>query len=1009
MAHIPVVTNEGAERAQAIRQPGFVGRAQELAALGEALASPPTAVMVEGEAGIGKTRLIREFLASTDGWLRALIANCPPFRQPHTLGPVMDGIWMAANSGVARLGLSDLAGALRPLFPEWAADLPPAPEPLGDATADRHRLFRALAELIGRLEVGLLIVEDAQWADDATLEFLLFIASLHHQHASLVVTYRPEDLAEGSLLLRLSSRLSAEMAGLRITLHPLDIAETGILASSLLGAEVISEDFVSFLYERTEGVPLAVEESVRLMADRGDVFCHNGRWVRRHLAHIKVPPTIRDAVLERFRRLGQDAQAVLNAVAVLADSVGEATLIKVTGRPAERVHAGLAEALGSSLLAGDSRGLSFRHALAGQTVYESIPITERRLLHLRAGRALEGTSPLPTARLARHFREAGETAEWCQYAEHAADLAIASGDVVSAVTLLHDMLANAQLDVRSVIRLTAKIPFPLFTGDSRFQDVVDALRSALDAEIADPAEEAELRFHLGRVLFLMEEFEAARGELERAVPHLSGKPIYAARAMMLLSWPRGPGRAGKHELWLRRAAEASASIGPLDRLRVNVDRATALLLLGEPSGWAEAAQIPDGAPTSQEMWEVTRGHLNIGHMAMMWGRYAEAEQRLARALDLASTNQYWRYHAMILGTKAHLDWFTGAWRGLAERAAFLAQSEDMPPVSRLEPLLVSAQLYAATGARAEARECLQLMCDQTRRRGVELECLEPSARLAGLLLADGDLQAALQITDWPIAVVAEKGTWLWATELAPARIAALVATGRVKQATDLTRAFARGLLGRKAPAPRAALTLCRAILTEAQGDRDRAGMLFARAAAAWRALPRPYDSLLARERQAECQLAVGQVEAALTLLSEVRQDLLELGATADADRAARSLDEHGVAVQRRWRGGRRGYGEQLSPRELEVVRLLALGHTSQEIARALFRSPKTVDTQVRSAMRKLRVSSRTALAVRVAETGVAVSDGLLGGLKNLAEPCRRPNIQPFPDSDPSLVGPTLYP
>jgi DNA-binding NarL/FixJ family response regulator len=112
------------------------------------------------------------------------------------------------------------------------------------------------------------------------------------------------------------------------------------------------------------------------------------------------------------------------------------------------------------------------------------------------------------------------------------------------------------------------------------------------------------------------------------------------------------------------------------------------------------------------------------------------------------------------------------------------------------------------------------------------------------------------------------------------------------------------------------------------------------------------------------------------VLTEVFRGLTAQGAVADADRVARLLRQRGVKAPRVWRGGRRGYGDRLSPRELEVVRLVVTGLTNREIAEALQRSPKTVDTQLNSAMRKLGVSSRTALAVNAVEAGlVAGRDG----------------------------------
>ncbi|MEV4500237.1 LuxR C-terminal-related transcriptional regulator, partial [Micromonospora arborensis] len=164
--------------------------------------------------------------------------------------------------------------------------------------------------------------------------------------------------------------------------------------------------------------------------------------------------------------------------------------------------------------------------------------------------------------------------------------------------------------------------------------------------------------------------------------------------------------------------------------------------------------------------------------------------------------------------------------------------------------------------------------------------------------------------------------------------------------------------------------VCRALLLAAAGDHARAATAYDRAARAWSALPRPYDAMLARERQAEALLAHGQIEQGRELLAAQYEQLFRLGARGDADRVAQRLREHGAEVPRLWRGGRRGYGDQLSPRELDVVQLVVAGKTNREISRILAKSPATVDQQLRAAMRKLKVTSRTALAVKAVEAGV---------------------------------------
>lgn len=278
--------------------PRLVGRDRDLSLLDQALDERPGLVVVAGEAGIGKTRLLHELLRRRRE--TALVAVCPPFREPYTLGPVVDAVCRLVE-GVAGLPLTGLAGALRPVFPEWAEQLPPAPEPLPDAAAARHRLLRALVELIDALGVGLLVVEDAHWADETTLELLLFLRARRERGPRLVLTYRPEDVRPESLL----RRLVAQAGVARLEPGPLDTAGTADLVSSMLGGEPVSVEFAEFLRGHTDGLPLAIEESVRLLYDRADLVCEDGAWLRRDVAELDVPPSIRDAVLERTSRLGR--------------------------------------------------------------------------------------------------------------------------------------------------------------------------------------------------------------------------------------------------------------------------------------------------------------------------------------------------------------------------------------------------------------------------------------------------------------------------------------------------------------------------------------------------------------------------------------------------------------------------------------------------------------------------------------------------------------------------------
>ncbi|WP_326633345.1 AAA family ATPase [Streptomyces sp. NBC_01761] len=953
------------------RRPRFVGRDAELRRVTDALQQLPALVLVEGEAGIGKSRLVREALAAVaTGGPRTLVAVCPPFREALTLGPIVDAARQAAPSGadVADLGLSALAGTLRPLFPEWADGLPSAPEPLADAGAARHRLIRAFAELLDRLGIDVLVVEDVHWADEATLEFLLFLASRQPLPLTLVMTCRPEEVAADSLLPRLSSRVptSAGISHARVGLTGLAVSDTAELVSSMLDDEHVSTEFATFLHDRTEGVPLALEECVRLLRDRADLVRRDGEWMRRTLDEISVPPTIRDAVTERVARLGADARRVLLAAAVLSDPADERTLGTVSGltgvgsgqeaglegrmgRPADSaiapawgaaaatvVESAVCDAVRSGLLVEEGSGsgrIAFRHTLAARTVYDRASASERRAAHRRAAVLLETARPRPVGRLARHFRQAGEIARWCEYAEQAANIALASGDHVTALAFLHELITEPGLPAEAVAPLVRKMPFQAFTGYTRRADVLATLRAVLETDRLSARDRAEVRGQLAQILIQLGEYAAAAAELEPAIPDLGDGTYAGAWAMTALGYPvlSGTWPAKTHLRWLERARQfaAGTALSPHERMSLLVNRTTALLELGEESGWVLADELGDDESTPQLALQRGRAELNIGDAAIRWGRYAEARRRLTSAVDVAGRHAYQLLADLAGVTLLHLDYLTGAWQGLAERAGQWSDVGE-EPLCRLQALLVVAQVKLATaGADEDVEDLLRTVREEGERCGAIGLWLEPAAAQARLRLAAGDTEEALALTEDPMRLVMRKGIWFWATDVAPVRVAALSAAGQQAEAERLVVAFEEGLSGRHAPAAQAGLEECRAALAEGRGEFEAAARAWGEAAQAWSSLPRPYAAARAQEGVERCMAAA---------------------------RGGR-------------RGGQRGYGNQLSPREVEVVRLMLQGMTNRQIAVELSRSPSTVTAQLKSAMRKYGVTSRTALAVNVTQAG----------------------------------------
>jgi len=419
--------------------PVLVGRRLALDRLREVTARTPALVLVEGEAGVGKTRLLQELAAQRGhSGQTTFVGRCYELSEPFPLGPLLQAL-----SGVELpRELAAVAGALRPFLPELADRLPEMPPVLGDPGAERHRLFRGLLELLSAFGPSLLLVEDLHWADQATLEFLRFLVQQSPAGLAVVCTYRREDLAGRSTVLRLDAQLPAASTATRIVLEPLDRHDVRELVRTILGTAEVSEAFGEYLFQRTAGLPLAVEEVLLLLRQRRELVYQQGTWVRQQLDALSVPQRLRDAINERLFRLEPAARSLVQAAAVLGLAADEWLLARLTELSDVACGDALAEALASALLfeAGDGK-YGFRHALARQAVEEAVPAPLRRRLHLRAARALDSMKDKPLARLAHHYRAAGETTTWVRYAEAAADRAVSHNDHAAAYALLRDAVS----------------------------------------------------------------------------------------------------------------------------------------------------------------------------------------------------------------------------------------------------------------------------------------------------------------------------------------------------------------------------------------------------------------------------------------------------------------------------------------------------------------------------------------------------------------------------------------
>ena len=935
--------------------PVLVGRGGQLAVLREVLVRRPAVVLIEGEAGVGKSRLVSELLAGDLESVLPLVGHCQRVGEPFSYGALVEALRGVGPALARQRSLNPVIGALAPLLPEIAAELPAPLPPLGDPRAERHRLFRAVRELLGALGPVLLVVEDLHWADDGTRRLLRFLAGEPPADLTVVLTYRREDLHGGSPL---GAEFRSAAGGLVAVLEiePLDVDGVRGLTEAILGAEDVSAEFAARLHERTAGIPFVVEEVLRALRDPAGAARAGGAQAERLLDDVKVPVLLRDAMADRLAALPTAAVRLVEAAAVLGTPAPAALLAEVGGVPENRLRTMLSHAVDGHVLH-EVEGLryGFRHVLARQAVYDGISSPERAALHDRAVDALEHVEPRPLVQLAEHSERAGRTADWATYAEAAADRAFDAGDAATATTLLQRLLAVPALPADVVDRLAIKLGRVADTGLDR--DPAETLEHLLvDPRLATSVR-GEVRLY--RALLLVRQIgriREGRAELERAIDESADRPDLVARAAAVLATPRlgtvPPAELGR---WRQRAETHQVTATGELRISLLADLLGSRLHRGYLTGMDE---MPQRADTRSGERQLARLRCDVADACVWLGHLDLGARFLRDGLRLATESGTPHVVATGRTAEARLDWIAGRWEGLAERASGLIEEyRDVTSVTgALE--LVLGWLAAARGDRAAAVEHFGRTGAHDPGDAITPVAISGIAGLASILLERKAADKAAAEVERGLAAVRLTDGWPWAGTLAPVAVTAYLAAGRTAKAERLVDEVAEGIADRDAPAVLAALAQCRGSLAEARGRRTEAVGYFRQAAAGYEAMRAPYFAALAREREATV-LAPSDPDKAVELLTVLVQTLDGLGASKDAGRCRHTL--HTLGSAKPARRGRRGYGNDLSPREAQIARMVAAGQTNREIADKLVLSSRTVDRHVAQLFRKLEITSRAQL------------------------------------------------
>ncbi|HEV7706595.1 MAG TPA: AAA family ATPase [Asanoa sp.] len=851
--------------------------------LGEALAATAVrgrVVLVTGEAGIGKSALVRGFTELHGADARFLLGACDPLLTPRALGPVHD---LGRQTG-GRLAALLAAGG------------------------SREQLFAALLdELDGRDRPQVVVVEDAHWADEATLDLLVFLGRrIASTNALLIVTYRDDELAADHPLRTVVGRMPTEVVG-RLPLKGLSEAAVAVLARRA-GRPATG------LRALTGGNPLLVTEV--LAAGDAD-----------------VPLTIADLVLARVGGLRDDARAVLQLVAVIPTSTEIWLLERALRVPTEAVDAAVSAGL---LVVGDNT-IGYRHELLRRAVEGSLSVLRRRELNRKILTVLTGgvDRPVDVARLMHHAREAGDDGAVLRYGPEAARQAAAVAAHREAVGHYRAVLTHSE-------RLGAPIPAELLEGYSvecylsgLSVEAVTARRSAL--ALREAAGDREKVGDGLRWLSRLHWWDGNRREAEdaaaKAIAVLRDLPpgrhlamAYSNQAQLDVLAYRTEAATG----WATRAIELARRLADQETLtHALTNIGTARLQRGAEQGRADLEESVRVAVAAGLDDHAARALTNLATTAAELRDYRHASADLERALAFTQARELAGYAQHLLGHRARMRLDQGDWTG-AERDAHAALAEQFHGGARVVDALVPLGLLQARRGDPAADATI----DEATERA----------------FATGDLQ-------WMAPAVAARAEHRW---LRGGADLGVEQTAEVFElAVEATQPWFAGELGfwlRLAGAP----VSFPADLVVAEPYRLLLGGDWGAAAEAWQALGCPYHRALA--------LAFGDDEAALEAL--VLVDALGAHQTGQRLRRQLRTRGH-LRVPRGPIRATAANPAGLTGRQVEVLVLLTDGLTDAEIATRLSLSAKTVGHHVSAVLAKLGVGSRRDAAALAGGLGIA--------------------------------------
>ena len=954
----------------------LVGRDDALARL-ESLVDETVAghrlgtVLVEGPAGIGKTRVVQELATRVqDRGVDVVVGHCvAQGEQTLPYAPVMELL----GELVRREGAAAVRQAAGPAGPELGRLVPAlgVQELPGLDSARSPRLFQAISTLLQNLSFRrpmLVVVEDVHWADTSTRELLAMLARQQQGDVVLLLTLRTDESPAPAGLTRYLAEL-VRRSDHRITLQPLSREQQARQISDILGVPP-HRRLLDDVYDRAEGNPFFAEELLAL-ADQGDAG---------------LPATVRDLLVARLESLSPATQQVLRSASVIGRTAPYPLLEAVVDVSGKRLEDVLRSAVSAHVLHVEGEGLTFRHALLQEAVGASLLPGEAARTHRRIAEALTadpelaGVGARVAGRLARHWDQAGDpdralAASVAAALEACDGLAFAESlshyeRALELVKVVSDAEALLDMPKARLLSWAAEVAHLAAHPDRATELVREAIA------LADPEDRhlhGWLHERLGRYLWMSADTQGALESYERAVELVPAAPPTRRRAAVLSGLSQMLMLADRHEESevLAREAIAVAALVPDGRSvegHARCNLGVALSYLGRvEEGFAELREARRIAEEQfDDVDDIARAMVNLEAALYDHGRLEEAAElalecvRVTETLGLQRRKGVWsRCDA------AQVLLVLGRWD---EAAQLLDDARRLQPqgIDAFRTDQVEGQLWLRRGNLDQARTLME-RAEVTGSRIIDPHLLAPLyATLVEIATWQGDDAAAAR---WSADGLRRMAHVKHPAHFAPVIASAATAAAR---AVPPRLADARALLDQAeallaatpAPGTPAAVEV-RAASAELSGGaapwRD--------VAAAWESLGEPYRAAYAHLRIAQELLATS------TDRDEAAEHLRTALATAHRIGAA-GLVSRAEDLARRARLKVEAAPEnpyRLTSREAEVLGLVADGLSDREIGARLFISHRTVERHVSNLLSKLGAARRSELVATAHREGLLPS------------------------------------